>query len=335
MDSFNIENNVNPDDTFAGLFGTSQTAIISFDENQNILLLNNRAEIVFGYSSNQLMNEPLSTLFPDGFKESFNESVENFKSEGNMFLRLGQKPNLFYCIKKNGEKFQTEAIISKFNSGEKLIFVAFLHETPGKETLLIIDDDEFVVESICDSLRREDYNIISAGNGAEGLKMIKKENPILIILDLKMPVMDGMSLLHQIKISGSEPYSVIILSAHGDNDDIKSSFELGAVSYLRKPYNIYELNGLVKNTIAAKQTQRDFENIIKQLVIEQNRANVLRGYIPICASCKKIRDDKGFWQGVESYVSSHSEADFTHSICPECSDRLYPELKHFKKEPNS
>lgn len=323
------------EEPFAGLSETSQTAIISFDEKQNILLLNNRAEILFGYSSNQLVGESLNSIFPDGFKESFYKVVDDFKNSSKMFLRLGKKPNLIYCINKNGEKFQVEIIMSKFNNNEKFIFVSFFHETPSQETILIIDDDKFVVESICDSLRRENYNIIAAANGIEGLEIIKKENPILIILDLKMPIMNGMSFLDELKISESDPYVVIILSAHGDNEDIKNSFELGAVSYLRKPYNIYELTGLVKNTIAAKQAQLDFENIVKQLVIEQNRVKVLRGYIPICASCKKIRDDKGFWQGVEYYVSRHSEADFTHSICPECSDRLYPELKNFKKAPKN
>lgn len=53
----------------------------------------------------------------------------------------------------------------------------------------------------------------------------------------------------------------------------------------------------------------------------------LKGLLPICASCKKIRDDKGYWSAVESYIQIHSEAEFSHSICPECVKRLYPELK--------
>lgn len=327
MESFSIEKNKSFAETFTSLSDTHQTAIISFDENQNILLLNHRAEIVFGYSSNQLVKSSLSSIFIDGFKQSFNEVLEKFKNSNKMFLRLGKKPNLIDCIKKNGDLFQTELIITKFKNGDSFVFVSFFHETTNKDTILIIDDDKFVVESIFESLKREDYNIVSAGNGAEGLELIKKEKPILIILDLKMPVMDGMSFLDKIRILDSVPFSVIILSAHGDNEDIKNSFELGAVSYLRKPYNIYELTGLVKNTINTKQSQLDFENIVKQLIIEQSRTKVLRGYIPICASCKKIRDDKGFWQVVEYYVAKHSEADFTHSICPECTDRLYPELK--------
>lgn len=53
---------------------------------------------------------------------------------------------------------------------------------------------------------------------------------------------------------------------------------------------------------------------------------VLRGLLPICAQCKKIRDDQGNWQQLETHIKKHSEADFTHSICPECAKKLYPEL---------
>lgn len=59
--------------------------------------------------------------------------------------------------------------------------------------------------------------------------------------------------------------------------------------------------------------------------LEQLR--ILRGYLPICASCKKIRDDQGYWTQIEVYIRDHSEADFSHGICPECVEKLYPEFK--------
>ncbi len=63
------------------------------------------------------------------------------------------------------------------------------------------------------------------------------------------------------------------------------------------------------------------------LILEIFRAFVIgSGLIPICSSCKKIRDDKGYWNQIESYIESHSEADFSHSICPECAKKLYPDF---------
>ena len=57
-----------------------------------------------------------------------------------------------------------------------------------------------------------------------------------------------------------------------------------------------------------------------------SKIKILRGFLPICASCKKIRDKTGSWRQIESYIKDHSEAEFTHSICPDCAKKLYPEL---------
>jgi len=75
-----------------------------------------------------------------------------------------------------------------------------------------------------------------------------------------------------------------------------------------------------------KEMETDRENLIIKLQEALHHVKTLRGIIPICASCKKIRDDKGYWSQVEEYVHAHTEADFTHSICPECAKILYPDF---------
>jgi hypothetical protein len=74
------------------------------------------------------------------------------------------------------------------------------------------------------------------------------------------------------------------------------------------------------------RTQAENEKLIGELETSLAKVRRLRGLLPICASCKKIRDDTGYWNQIESYISMHSEADFSHGICPECSERLYPHL---------
>jgi hypothetical protein len=69
------------------------------------------------------------------------------------------------------------------------------------------------------------------------------------------------------------------------------------------------------------------ERLIQELQTALARVKLLSGLLPICANCKKIRDDQGYWKQVESYVESHSEATFSHGICPECLHKLYPELE--------
>jgi PAS domain S-box-containing protein len=74
-----------------------------------------------------------------------------------------------------------------------------------------------------------------------------------------------------------------------------------------------------------KKAEAEREALIAELRKALDQIKTLKGIVPICANCKKIRDDKGFWEGVEAYVARHTEAKFTHGICPECREKLYPE----------
>lgn len=81
-----------------------------------------------------------------------------------------------------------------------------------------------------------------------------------------------------------------------------------------------------------KMAAQERENLVAELEKTLSKVKLLTGFLPICASCKKIRDDKGYWNQIESYIRDHSEAEFSHGICPECANKLYPELSKFKKE---
>ena len=76
-----------------------------------------------------------------------------------------------------------------------------------------------------------------------------------------------------------------------------------------------------------KREEAEWMRLIQELTDALAHVKTLSGLLPICASCKKIRDDKGYWQQVETYIKDRSDADFTHGICPECVKRLYPEYQ--------
>jgi len=82
--------------------------------------------------------------------------------------------------------------------------------------------------------------------------------------------------------------------------------------------------GIGMNRLRAREKER--ENLILELTEALTEVKKLSGMLPICASCKKIRDDKGYWSQIEAYISDHSEAQFSHGICPDCAKKLYPEL---------
>lgn len=79
-----------------------------------------------------------------------------------------------------------------------------------------------------------------------------------------------------------------------------------------------------------KQSEAEREKIIGELQQAMDNIKTLSGLIPICASCKKIRDDKGYWNKLEKYIIEHSDATFTHGICPECMKIYYGDLKKIK-----
>jgi len=83
--------------------------------------------------------------------------------------------------------------------------------------------------------------------------------------------------------------------------------------------------GIIRDISERKQHEREREALIDNLKRSLGKVRKLSGLLPICASCKKIRDDKGYWNQIESYLSDHSEVEFSHGICPECTKELYPD----------
>lgn len=75
-----------------------------------------------------------------------------------------------------------------------------------------------------------------------------------------------------------------------------------------------------------KRLEDENRQLIASLQCSLEKVNLLRGLLPICATCKKVRDDNGYWSQIESYISQHSEAQFSHGICPACAKKLYPEI---------
>ena len=92
--------------------------------------------------------------------------------------------------------------------------------------------------------------------------------------------------------------------------------------------NILGVEGITRDVTDQKRAHETQEKLIGELKKAMTEVRTLSGLLPICASCKKIRDDKGYWSQIESYISEHSEAEFSHGICPDCAKKLYSEIKY-------
>ncbi len=102
------------------------------------------------------------------------------------------------------------------------------------------------------------------------------------------------------------------------------------IPFLDKTGKIVGVIGISQNITKRKKAEEDREKLIVEIREALSKIKTLSGLLPICSSCKKIRNDRGYWEHIEIYIRDHSEADFTHGICPECAEKLYPEY-HKKK----
>jgi DNA-binding NtrC family response regulator len=160
----------------------------------------------------------------------------------------------------------------------------------------------------------------------------------IILADFKLPGFDAFAALRWVmEICPNVPF-VCVSGSIGEEAAVEL-LKKGAVDYVLKdrlerlPFAIQRALDEAKEKDARKRAEEDLqeatierEKLIKELQHALANIKTLQGLIPICANCKNIRDDKGFWNQVESYISEHTDAEFTHGVCPECAKKLYGDL---------
>lgn len=198
--------------------------------------------------------------------------------------------------------------------------------TTEKAKILIIDDTPANIQILNEALQHE-FKVFFALSGGEALEKVHALMPDLILLDVMMPDMDGFEVCRQLK-EDAELYEipVIFITALGQAEDESRGLKLGAVDYITKPFNPGLVLLRVRNHLELKNRRDMLEQRTSELEKALAEIKQLQGIIPICASCKKIRDDQGYWNQLEVYITAHSDAEFSHGICPECCKSLYPEL---------
>jgi PleD family two-component response regulator len=198
---------------------------------------------------------------------------------------------------------------------------AFIHD------ILIVDDTPENLTVLRQMLTEQNYMVRPALNGEIAIKAVNTSSPDLILLDIRMPGMDGYEVCKQLKSDEkTSGIPVIFISALNELDDKIKAFSLGGVDYITKPFQAEEVLARVKTHLTLRSLQKSIEDKNAQLQKALDEVKILSGFLPICSSCKNIRDDKGYWNQIENYISKHSEAEFSHSICPECAKKIYPDL---------
>lgn len=202
--------------------------------------------------------------------------------------------------------------------------------TPAK--ILVVEDDVNVAVVLEARLVSFGYSVCEiAHTGPKAIQGTQIHHPDLVLMDIMLEGdMNGIEAAEKIGETSDVP--IIFISCLNDTAVLDRAIKTNPSGYLVKPYDNAELRSCIEIALIKYRAAKEREKLIVELENALLQVKKLSGLLPICAACKKIRDDKGGWQQIEDYIATHSEADFSHSICPQCAQRLYPELYADKKK---
>ncbi len=186
--------------------------------------------------------------------------------------------------------------------------------------VLMAEDDAVsrrVLETI---LVKLGYSVTAVSDGAAAWDLLQRPDaPKLAILDWMMPGLDGVDVCRRLREHPTaEPTYVILLTAKADKNSVVVGLDSGADDYLTKPFDREELRARLQVGKRVIELQKTLAERVRTLEDSLTQVRQLQGLMPICGYCKKIRDDQNYWQQVEIYIAARSNANFSHSICPDC-----------------
>jgi DNA-binding response OmpR family regulator len=198
--------------------------------------------------------------------------------------------------------------------------------------VLIADDDRDIVRFVEVNLRLEGFEVITAHDGQDALTKALDVQPNLILLDVMMPRMDGYEVCTKLRADGRSAHiPVIMLTAKSLSADKVLGLTAGADDYIIKPFDPDELRARVAVGVRVLGLQQKLAERVAELQDALSNVKQLHGLLPICSYCKRIRGDDQYWQQVEGYIADHSEAQFSHGICPACYDTISAELDEMSR----
>ena len=205
--------------------------------------------------------------------------------------------------------------------------------------VLLVEDNRADAALIEEMIRQPDaagsydvnYQLVHKEMLRDALKYLAENTVDVILLDLSLPDSKGIETIE--KMGEREKNAPIIVLTGLDDDAVAiQALQHSIQDYLNKnKTDSILLHRSIRYSMERFNNIREKERLITELKEALDNIKILRGLLPICAGCKNIRDDDGYWIQVESYLTSHSDLNFTHSICPDCVKKLYPEFSRNKK----
>lgn len=200
--------------------------------------------------------------------------------------------------------------------------------TPALHRVLLADDDARARRLLEHYLRSWGYEVILASDGLEALAILTGENPPpLALVDWIMPGIEGNEICRRIRQQSDRFYIyLILLTAITDKEAVAAGLEAGADDYLTKPCDLSELRARINVGERVLSLQNMLASQVAALRESLDQVRQLKELLPICAWCKRVRDDEDYWHHIDEYLHQQTGTGFTHGICPECSKAVRDNL---------
>ena len=185
--------------------------------------------------------------------------------------------------------------------------------------ILAVEDDPVARAVLHQALLRLGHEVIEAKDGAEALRVLEKDPVRLIVSDWMMPELDGLGLCRALRnrVNADYVYFILLTSQQADVDNQREAIEAGVDDFLTKPLDVQEIWMRLR--------------VAERILRYATEVRQLEAFLPICGYCKKVRDDQNYWQQIESYINERTGTDFSHSVCPDCYQRVVvPELEKLR-----
>ena len=194
---------------------------------------------------------------------------------------------------------------------------------------LVAEDDVISRRLLANLLQKNGYDVTESQNGNEAWEhLCRPDGPKLAILDWNMPGMQGIEICKRIREQNLKikPYLIILTASRNEKKDVIEIFRTGTNDYMEKPFDPGEVIARVKLGEEHIRIQIELADRIKALEEANQHIMTLQGILPICMHCHNIRNDDESWERLENYISRHTDAHFSHGICPKCAEKFYPGL---------
>ena len=190
--------------------------------------------------------------------------------------------------------------------------------------ILIAEDDAVSRRVLEATLEKAGYEVLVTRDGDEAWRALDGDDPPrLLVLDWMMPGLDGTEICARLRRrEDGQSFYILLLTAKTQKEEIVAGLRSGADDYIAKPFHHEELKARVQSGRRLVELQQGLAERIAEL--EQALAEVkqLSGLLPICAYCKRIKEGKDYWEAVEKYIAGHSQAQFSHAVCPDCYEKI-------------